>query len=196
MSLPPLVLASSSIGRRELLRRLGIVFVWKAPDIDETPLPDEQARDLVLRLSREKAEQVAGDHPGAVVVASDQVADLNGRIFGKPGNRDTAMGQLLAMRGKTVHFHNGLTVLALHRQTPHITTERITVTVDYRQTDEAEIGRYLDREQPWACAGSLQSEALGITMVNRIHNDDPSALIGLPLIALSRRLRSLGYPVP
>ena len=196
MALPPLVLASSSLGRRRLLEGFGLPFVWQAPDIDETPLPDESAEDLVWRLSREKAERVALRYPDAVIVASDQVADLDGQIFGKPDGRQAAMMQLCALRGHTVCFHNGLTVLDTIQGSVRISTERVTVHVDYRALSEAEIARYLEREQPWFCAGSLRSEAMGSAIVERIRSDDPAALIGLPLITLARLLRVVGYVLP
>jgi septum formation protein len=191
--LPALVLGSTSPYRRELLQRLGLPFEVRAPDVDETPGPGEQPADLARRLSWAKAQAVARAlHPASdvVVIGSDQVADLRGQPLGKPGHHAGAVAQLRAMRGQTVCFHTAVTVL--RPATGFDKTVLSTVTVDVRDLGDDEIEQYLLREQPYDCAGSAKAEGLGITLLNRIASDDPTALIGLPLIATSALLREAG----
>jgi len=185
-----LILASTSRYRRELLERLRLPFEVKAPDVDETPLPGEQPATLARRLARAKAAEVAARFPGAIVIGSDQVADLDGTPLGKPGTRERAVEQLTAMRGRMVLFHTGVAVRCVAKAVD--TNELATVTVRFRNLDDAEIGRYLDLEQPYDCAGSAKAEALGITLLSAIESDDPTALIGLPLIRTCALLREAG----
>ncbi|MET0350556.1 MAG: Maf family nucleotide pyrophosphatase [Rhizobacter sp.] len=185
-----LILASTSRYRRELLERLRLPFDVEAPDVDETPLTGEQPATLARRLARAKAAEVAARFPGAIVIGSDQVADLDGAPLGKPGTRERAVEQLTAMRGRTVLFHTGVAVRCIARAVD--TNELATVTVRFRDLSELEIGRYLDLEQPYDCAGSAKAEALGITLLSAIESDDPTALIGLPLIRTCALLREAG----
>ena len=191
---PRLILASTSRYRRELLERLRLPFDVAAPDVDEAALEGEAPRGLAIRLAQAKADAVARNHPDAVVVGSDQVADLDGTALGKPGTRDRAVAQLQRCSGREVAFHTAICVR-------HATSDRTETLVDltrvrFRGIDDAEIGRYLDLEQPYDCAGSFKCEGLGACLFESIHNEDPTALIGLPLIALARALRSFGYALP
>jgi len=185
-----LILASTSRYRRELLERLRLPFDVEAPDVDETPLPGEQPTTLARRLARAKAAEVAARFPGAIVIGSDQVADLDGRPLGKPGTRERAIEQLTAMRGRTVQFHTAVAVRCVAKAVD--TNELASVTVRFRDLSDADIGRYLDLEQPYDCAGSAKAEALGITLLSAIESDDPTALIGLPLIRTCALLREAG----
>jgi septum formation protein len=189
----PLLLASTSVYRRELLTRLGLPFDVARPDTDETPQPGEAPAALAQRLAVAKAAAVAAQHPQAWVIGSDQVAEFDGRPIGKPGGRDGALAQLTAMSGREVRFMTGLCVTR-HAQTP-LTALDITV-VRFRRLSGAEIERYVDAEQPYDCAGSFKSEGLGIALFDAIESSDPTALIGLPLIATARLLREAGYSLP
>lgn len=189
-----LILGSTSRYRRELLQRLALPFEVVAPDVDETPLPDETPRDLALRLARAKAWAVARRHPQAVVIGSDQVADLDGEPLGKPGNHERAVAQLRRMRGRTVVFQTALAVVC--EATGFEAVELAPVRVVFRDLSDAEIERYLRAEQPYDCAGSARSEGLGIALLDRIDSDDPTALIGLPLIRTCRLLRAAGMTLP
>jgi septum formation protein len=189
----PLLLASTSVYRRELLTRLGLPFDVARPDTDETPQPGEAPAALAQRLAVAKAAAVAAQHPQAWVIGSDQVAEFDGRPIGKPGGRDGALAQLAAMSGREVRFVTGLCV-SRHEQAP-LTALDITV-VRFRQLSGAEIERYVDAEQPYDCAGSFKSEGLGIALFDAIESSDPTALIGLPLIATARLLREAGYSLP
>lgn len=189
----PLLLASTSVYRRELLTRLGLPFDVARPDTDETPQPGEAPAALAQRLAVAKAAAVASQHPQAWVIGSDQVAEFDGRPIGKPGGRDGALAQLAAMSGREVRFMTGLCVTR-HAQTP-LTALDITV-VRFRRLSGAEIERYVDAEQPYDCAGSFKSEGLGIALFDAIESSDPTALIGLPLIATARLLREAGYSLP
>lgn len=191
---PPLILASTSRHRRLLLERLGLAFTAEAPGVDETRGPREPVTGLVRRLSRAKAETVAARHPGALVVGSDQAAEREGEILGKPGGRPEAVAQLRASSGKSVGFHTGLCLLDARdgRLYEHTDLTRVR----FRRLSDAEIERYVDAEKPYDCAGSFKSEGLGISLFEAIESDDPSALVGLPLIALCRFLRECGYPLP
>ncbi|MFD0325125.1 Maf family protein [Lysobacter gummosus] len=189
----PLLLASTSVYRRELLTRLGLPFDVARPDTDETPQPGEAPAALAQRLAVAKAAAVAAQHPQAWVIGSDQVAELDGRPIGKPGGRDGALAQLAAMSGREVRFVTGLCV-SRHEQAP-LTALDITA-VRFRRLSGAEIERYVDAEQPYDCAGSFKSEGLGIALFDAIESSDPTALIGLPLIATARLLREAGYSLP
>ena len=190
---PTLVLASTSVYRRELLQRLGLPFASARPDVDETPRPGETPLALAQRLAQAKAEEVAARTPGAWVLGSDQVAEFDGRPIGKPGDRAGAIAQLGAMSGREVRF---LTALCLARagQAPQAALD-LTV-VRFRVLARDEIERYVDAEQPYDCAGSFKSEGLGIALFEAIDNRDPSALIGLPLIETARLLRAAGFALP
>lgn len=190
MNSQPLVLASTSPYRRELLARLQLPFDTAAPKVDETPLPGETARQTSWRLSREKAQAVAGQFPDALIIGSDQVALLDEQQLGKPGNHDNAVRQLQAMRGKTVIFYTALTLL--NARTGQMQTEVDVTEVAFRPLSDAEIEAYLHKEQPYNCAGSAKSEGLGIALLEKISGNDPNALIGLPLIRLAAMLRNEG----
>ncbi len=184
------VLGSTSRYRRELLERLRIPFEVAAPDVDETPLPGELPRDLALRLALAKAHAVAARFPHAAVIGSDQVADLHGEPLGKPGNHANAVAQLRRMRGQTVVFQTALSVVCL--ETGFAQAALAPVQVVFRELSNAEIEAYLLAEQPYDCAGSAKSEGLGISLLERIDSDDPTALIGLPLIRTCQLLRAAG----
>jgi septum formation protein len=186
----PLVLGSTSRYRRELLSRLNVPFEVAAPDVDETPLPGEQPAALAQRLALAKAQAVAAKSPQAVVIGSDQVADLHGQPLGKPGTHERAVAQLRQMRGQTVIFQTALAVVCL--ESGFIQQDIAAVRVVFRDLSDAEIENYLRIEQPYDCAGSAKSEGLGIALLERIDNDDPTALIGLPLIRTARMIRAAG----
>jgi septum formation protein len=186
----PLILGSTSRYRKELLARLCIPFQVEAPEVDETPLALEAPKDLALRLALAKARAVANKYPDAVVIGSDQVADLEGEPLGKPGNHTNAVKQLKRMRGKTVIFQTALSVVCV--ATGFEQTDLAAVKVTFRDLTDAEIESYLKAEEPYDCAGSAKSEGLGIALLAAIHNDDPTALIGLPLIRTCHMLRAAG----
>ena len=190
----PLILASTSQFRRELLTRLQIPFSTVAPDADETPLADESPAATAERLSELKARAVAARHPDSLIIGSDQVAHIGSQRFGKPGRRENAIAQLRAMRGNTVIFHTGLCLL--NTQTGKLQLKGIPTEVRFRDLTDREIERYLDREDALSCAGSAKSEGLGIALLEYMRGDDPNALIGLPLIELSRMLRAEGVDLP
>ncbi len=185
-----LVLGSTSRYRRELLSRLNVPFEIAAPDVDETPLPGEAPAALAPRLALAKAQAVAARFPRSVVIGSDQVADLHGLPLGKPGNHENAVAQLRQMRGQTVIFQTALAVVCL--ETGFVQQDIAAVRVVFRYLSDAEIENYLRIEQPYDCAGSAKSEGLGIALLERIDNDDPTALIGLPLIRTARMIRAAG----
>ena len=184
------VLGSTSRYRRELMERLRLPFTVAAPDVDETPLPGEAPKTLALRLALAKALAVATLHPEAVVIGSDQVADLAGQALGKPGEHQRAVAQLRQMRGQTVIFQTALAVVCL--ATGFEQVDLAEVRVVFRDLSDAEIEAYLQAEKPYDCAGSAKSEGLGIALLESIDNDDPTALIGLPLIRTARLLRLAG----
>ncbi len=190
----PLVLASTSRYRRELLERFGLPFVVDAPDTDETPLAGEPPAATASRLAIAKARAVAARHPDALIIGSDQVASLGDERFGKPGTVEKAIAQLTLMRGRAIVFHTA--VALLDTQTNEIACETVPTEVAVRNLSDAEIVRYVERERPLDCAGSAKSEALGITLLEHIRGDDPNALVGLPLIALARLLRQAGVVLP
>lgn len=188
-----LVLASTSPYRRELLQRLRLPFDVARPQVDETPLKNERPDALSRRLARAKATAVAAADPDAWVIGSDQVAELDGAPLGKPGHREAALAQLASMSGRAVRFH---TAVALARRDGPAWEALDTTTVRFRQLDGDGIARYVDAEQPYDCAGSFKAEALGIALFESIRSEDPTALVGLPLIATARLLRQAGFAVP
>lgn len=196
LQFPPLILASTSRYRRELLERLHLPFSVAAPAVDETPLPGETPAQTALRLSRDKAAAVAAQHPGALVIGADQVATLDGVQLGKPGNHDRALAQLLQMRGRTVTFHSALCLCdARTPEAPRFDCADVPTAATFHHLSDAELDAYLRIEQPYDCAGSAKVEGLGITLLAQVVSDDPTALIGLPLIALTNMLRRAGYPL-
>ena len=188
-----LILASSSPYRRELLSRLGLAFQCHSPDVDESVLAGESPDALVLRLARSKAEAAARHHPDALVIGSDQCAELDGRILGKPGDHEGAVRQLRAASGREVVFHTGLCLLNARDGRAHVTG--VPFRVRFRTLDSAMIEDYLRREEPYDCAGSFKSEGLGIALFEGMEGDDPTSLVGLPLIALVGMLQEEGVPV-
>lgn len=191
--MPRLILASTSAYRRALLERLGLPFDTARPDVDETPQPDEPPAALAVRLARAKAEAVAAGAGDVWTIGSDQVAELGGRPLGKPGTAENAVAQLRAMSGREVRFHTALCLAGPDgRRFEHLD---LTV-VRFRTLGEDEIARYVERERPLDCAGSFKCEGLGIALFEAIDNRDPTALVGLPLIATARLLREAGFAVP
>ena len=190
---PPLILASTSRYRRELLERLRIPFQALSPETDETPLPGEAPAALAERLALAKAQALAARFPDAVVIGADQVADVDGVAIGKPGNHERAVDQLRTMSGRTVVFQTALAVV--RATTGFAEVRRAAVSVRFRRLTDAEIEFYLRTEQPYDCAGSAKCETLGIALLEAIESDDPTALIGLPLIALTAMLERAGLPV-
>ena len=189
-----LVLGSTSVYRRELLSRLRLPFTVEAPGVDEAALPGEPPVELARRLAAAKAAEVARRHPAAIVIGSDQVAELEGEALGKPGNHANAIAQLRRMSGRTVVFHTALTVSCL--EIGFAQHDLAPVRVRFRSLGDAEIEAYLRAEQPYDCAGSAKSEGLGIALLQAIDSDDPTALVGLPLIRTCRMLRAAGIRVP
>lgn len=188
-----LILASTSVYRRELLARLRMAFDVERPDVDETPAANEQPPALATRLADAKAAAIAARHADAWVIGSDQVAELNGVALGKPGGRDAAIVQLQRMAGMTVHFH---TAVCMRHGDGRAFAAIDRTSVQFRRLGAAEIIRYVDAEQPYDCAGSFKCEGLGITLFEAIDTSDPTALVGLPLIATSALLRRAGWQVP
>lgn len=188
-----LVLASTSPFRRELLARLGLPFAVQAPDTDESRLPGEDAPTLVARLAQRKAQAVVRHDPMALIIGSDQVAVLDDEIIGKPGHHERAVAQLQRASGRTVIFYTGLCLLDRASGQQQIAVEPFRVL--FRQLTPEMIENYLRREQPYHCAGSFKSEGLGIALFERLEGDDPSSLIGLPLIRLTRMLEAAGVKV-
>lgn len=191
-----IILGSSSKYRRELLERLQIPFEVIAPTIDETPHPAEGAEETALRLAQEKALAVAKENPESLVIGCDQVATLDGQQIGKPGSHDNAMKQLQKMRGHEVIFHSAICLLDSRKtsQGPRLQLENIKTFVTFRDLPDRELERYLRIEEPYDCAGSAKNEGLGIAIIDRIDSADPTALTGLPLIALTTMLRHAGVP--
>ena len=187
---PPLILASTSRYRQELLGRLRLPFTVQSPGVDETALPGEAPAALALRLALAKAEAVAVQWPGAVVIGSDQVADVDGEAIGKPGHHAAAVAQLRRMSGREVHFQTAVAVV--RPDTQFRRTALVPVVVRFRHLGEDEIEHYLQAEQPYDCAGSAKCETLGIALLDAIESNDPTALVGLPLIQTSRLLREAG----
>jgi septum formation protein len=194
MNSRPLILASSSPYRRQLLERLQLPFSVVSPQIDETQMPGEKPRELVLRLSASKARAVITGHKGALIIGSDQVAVLNGEILGKPGNRGNAIVQLQKCSGSSVVFHTGLCLLDADSE--EVQLEDVLFEVKFRTLLPQQIERYVDHERPFDCAGSFKAESLGISLFEYMRGDDPTALIGLPLIRLTQMLNTAGVPLP
>ena len=189
----PLILGSPSPYRRELLQRLRLPFEVVRPEVDETPHAGELPVALAQRLAMEKALAVARQHPQAVVIGSDQVADLDGEPLGKPGTHERAVAQLQRMRGHTVVFQTAVAVVCM--ESGFAEQALAQVKVQFRQLSDAAIETYLRAEEPYDCAGSAKSEGLGIALLEQIDNQDPSALVGLPLIHTCRLLRAAGLPL-
>ncbi len=188
-----LVLGSTSPYRREMLARLRLPFEVAPPDVDESPYPDEAPAQLARRLALAKAHSVAARFPDCVVIGSDQVADLDGQALGKPGNHRNALAQLQQMRGRSVIFQTAVAVVC--QETGFEQLDLALVKVQFRALTDAEIETYLLAEQPYDCAGSAKSEGLGIALLESIDNDDPTALVGLPLIRTCRMIRAAGVKV-
>ncbi len=193
-SRPRIVLGSTSPFRRELLTRLGIPFTTASPDVDETALSGEAPQDLVVRLAQAKARAVAAAHPDALIIGSDQVACNDGKILGKPGNRDNALRQLSEASGRRISFYTGLCLLNAETGRSRVICEPFHV--HFRVLEPSQIERYLDAEEPYNCAGSFKSEGLGIALFERMEGDDPNSLIGLPLIRLVSMLQEEGISIP
>lgn len=188
-----IILASTSPYRRELLTRLGLPFSVANPKTDESPLPGESPEALALRLSEAKARAVVAENPGSLIIGSDQVATVDGKIYGKPGTHERAVEQLRELSGKTVNFFTGL---CLHNTSTGQTQLRgVPTLVSFRHLSDREIENYLRREPAYNCAGSAKSEGLGIALLSSLQGDDPNALVGLPLIALCDMLRHEGVAV-
>jgi len=190
MTLPALILGSTSRYRRELLERLRMPFTVESPGVDETPHADERPSDLAVRLALAKARDVASRWPAAVIIGSDQVADLDGTPVGKPGTHERAAAQLRSMSGKSVIFQTAVSVVCAGAGFE--ASALVPVTVRFRRLTDAQIEHYLRIEQPYDCAGSAKSEALGIALLEAIESDDPTALVGLPLIKTCQLLREAG----
>jgi septum formation protein len=193
MTTPKLILASSSIYRKELLEHLQLPFVVISPDVDETPRANEAPGQTALRLAQEKARKVGVSEPDALIIGCDQVAILDGVQLGKPLTHDNAVRQLRLMRGREVTFHSALCLFNAH--TGHMQADVVPTVVTFRQLSDDQIEHYLQKEQPYHCAGSAKSEGLGIALIAAIHGDDPNALIGLPLIRLITMLQHEGVNV-
>src|SRR5215207_6077752 len=179
MALPTIVLASTSPYRRDLLQRLRLPFEVAAPDVDETVLPSETARETALRLAREKAISVVKRHANAIVIGSDQTLDLNGATLGKPLTHEVALAQLQALQGKTATFHSAVALVASAHS--NIQVDSVSTTVSFRTRPLPQLETYLRADLPYDCAGSAKIESLGIALIERVQSDDPTALIGLPL---------------
>ena len=187
---PELILGSSSPYRRELLERLRLPFTVVSPQIDETPHAGESPIDTALRLALEKARHIAQSHPHALIIGADQIATVNGEQIGKAGGFDKALAQLQMMRGKTALFHSALCLYDARNDSYQL--DNIVTRTTFRDLSDDELAAYLRIEQPYDCAGSAKVEALGITILEKVESDDPTALIGLPLIALTGMLRQAG----
>ena len=189
-----IILASSSPYRRSLLQRLEIPFESESPDVDESQLEGETPTDLVLRLAEMKARAISTEHPETLIIGSDQVAIADDEILGKPGNHENAVTQLKKISGKSIVFLTGLCVINIANN--NMQGDCISYTVHFRDLTEAEIERYLLQEKPYDCAGAFKSEAYGVSLVRLMEGDDPTSLIGLPLIRLSEMLRNEGLNIP
>ena len=188
-----IILGSTSPYRKELLGRLGLAFESAAPDIDETRLTDEMPQALVARLAEEKAKAVAENYTDSLIIGSDQVAVLNNEVLGKPGNHEKAVSQLEKASGETVTFYTGLCLY--NTATKNLQLDVVQFNVVFRKLTRDQIEQYLKAEQPYNCAGSFKSEGLGVVLFERLEGEDPSALIGLPLIRLCRMLEQEGVKI-
>ena len=189
---PEIILASGSRYRKQMLERLRLPFSVIPADIDESAEPGENAEVLAARLSLTKAQVIANHHPQAIVIGADQVAECDGRLLGKPGTIETAVKQLQHCSGQTMVFHSGLALIGRGRTLQTV----VPTEVRMRELSEAEIRRYVEQDRPLDCAGAMRSESLGITLTSAISSDDPTALIGMPLITISQLLRELGITLP
>jgi septum formation protein len=194
LMLPQIILGSSSKYRKELLSRLHLPFSTVVPDVNETPRPGETPEATALRLAEAKASAISAQIPDALIIGSDQVATFNGEQIGKPGSHENALLQLKKMRGNTVIFHTALCLLDNRRNPINVQIENIQTAVTFRDLPDAELDHYLRIEQPYDCAGSAKNEGLGIAIIEKIESTDPTALTGLPLIALTTMLRRAGVP--
>ena len=188
-----LILASSSPFRRELLTRLQVPFSWLSPDVDETPLANELPQETALRLAQVKARKIGESHADALIIGCDQVATIDNQQLGKPLTHENATKQLRLMRGREVIFHSALCLY--NAATKSMQAQVVPYIVKFRNLSDAQIENYLNKEQPYHCAGSAKSEGLGIAIIERMTGDDPNALIGLPLIALINMLQNEGFAV-
>ena len=193
MADPTLILASSSVYRRELLQRLQLPFDVVSPDVDETPLDGEAPQDTALRLAQDKARKVGEQHPEALIIGCDQVATLDGLQLGKPLTHENAVHQLQTMRGRSVIFHSALCLY--NANSGNMQAEVVPYIVQFRDLSDTQIENYLRKEQPYHCAGSAKSEGLGIALMHSMRGDDPNALIGLPLIRLVSMLNNEGVQI-
>jgi septum formation protein len=189
-----LILASTSVYRRELLNRLAVDFESIAPGVDEAPLPTESPHDRAVRLALAKATAVANHRPGSIVIGSDQIGVCKGEPLEKPGNAERARAQLQWLSGSTAAFHTAVAVV--QTEPAHSLQFVDTTTVYFRALGEEEIERYIEAEKPFDCAGAFRCEGLGVSLFTRVVSEDPTGLIGLPLIAVARALRQLGFAVP
>jgi septum formation protein len=189
-----IVLASSSKYRQELLSRLHFKFEVQAADINEDPLPKETPLETCQRLAKQKALHIASNYPSAIVIGCDQVVDIHGTAVSKPGSHELAKKQLQSLQGQSVTFHSAVCIV--HQTTQQCIEFNVPTLVTFRTLNDDEIERYLNIEQPYDCAGSAKSEGLGISLLERLESTDPTALIGLPLIELSKALRTLGIVLP
>lgn len=192
--MPEIILASTSPYRRELLARLRLPFDTARPEVDETRLPGEAPAALASRLALAKAQAIAAQHPAAIVIGADQVAHVGDEIFSKPGTPERACAQLRQMSGQTVLFQTALAVI--RQQDGSVLQATVPTEARFRTLTDAEIARYVETEQPLDCAGSAKAEALGISLLDALASDDPTAIIGLPLIRLAHMLRTLGVALP
>jgi septum formation protein len=192
--MPPLILASTSAYRRELLARLGLPFECVAPAVDETPIPAESPHERAVRLGVAKASAVAKQFPGSVVIGSDQVGICKGEVLEKPGSAARTRAQLQWLSASAATFHTAVAVV--HSEPSHSLQFVDTTTVYFRALSDDEIDRYITAERPFDCAGGFKCEGLGISLFTRIVSEDPSGLVGLPLIAVARTLRQIGFAVP
>ena len=198
MDTPPLLLASSSSYRRTLLERLQLPFTWQSPELDETPLPHETPHALVQRLALSKARALAHSHPEHIIIGSDQVAVLDDQVIGKPLHEQGAFKQLTAASGRSVTFLTAVAVLDTRAAAAQVTeqVDYVPFTVHFRQLSDAQIQRYIAKEQPFDCAGSFKSEGLGVSLFKSTEGSDATSLVGLPLIRLCDMLNACGIPVP
>jgi len=188
-----IILASSSVYRKELLSRLQINFETAIPDINESQFESESPSQLVQRLSKEKAQAISSLYPDAIIIGSDQVAAFDNKILGKPGNFENAVTQLKMISGKSIIFHTGLTVI--DGSSNKTQTDEVKIKVEFKSLSDETIHNYLKKEPAFNCAGSFKSEGLGIALTNKISEDDPTALIGLPLIRLTQMLENINFNI-
>ena len=191
---PKIILASSSPYRKELLKRLDITFTTVSPDVNERYFQDELISDYVLRLAKTKAESIVSKNDNSLIIAADQALQCDKKILGKPGNYNKAKEQLIFMSNRSLTFYTGLCLI--NTETKIIEEDVVSFRVDFRKLTESEIKNYLVKEKPYDCAGSFKSEKLGISLLKKMNGDDPTALIGLPLIRLCKMLRNQGVNIP